>query len=147
MIDYQDLIGIQFEYGGRGPDAYDCYGLVMECLRRNGVEIPDYRSPTVLREIAELVANEKYRWRTVATKDGKEPIPTAHLQPGRVIEMRVNGLACHVGFINAPRWFLHTWEDSGGVVANELADWRDRILGVYEYGDELPSGLPGRAAP
>lgn len=132
-IDYSDLIGVSFQYGGRGPDAFDCYGLVKECLQRNGVEIPDYRSPSVLKEVADLVAAEKYRWRKIAVKQGSEIIPANVLTPGRVLEIRVNGLACHVGFIHRPRAFLHTWEDSGGVVQNQLSDWRDRILGVYEY--------------
>lgn len=133
MIDYLDLIGVKFEYGGRGPDSYDCYGLAIECHRRMGIEIPDYRSPTVLREIAELVAQNKYRWKPIAVKSSKEVIPASDLQPGRLIEIRVKGLACHVGFIHKARKFLHTWEDTGGVVQNDLADWREKILGVYEY--------------
>lgn len=133
MIDYLDLIGVKFEYGGRGPDSYDCYGLAIECFRRMGMEIPDYRSPTVLREIAEMVAAEKYRWKTIAAKTGKEVVSAQHLQPGRLIELRVKGLACHVGFIHRPRKFLHAMEDCQAVVQNDLADWREKILGVYEY--------------
>jgi hypothetical protein len=57
----------------------------------------------------------------------------ADMLPGRVLEIRIKGQACHVGFINRPRKFLHTWEDSGGVVENEIYDWRSRVLGVYEY--------------
>ena len=133
MIDYLDLIGVSFAYGGRGPDAYDCYGLVMECHRRLGVTIPDYRSPSALHDIANAMNAERYRWKQVATKEGADPIPMAAMQPGRLLEIRINGLACHVGFINRSRKFLHTWEDSGGVVENEIYDWRSRILGVYEY--------------
>lgn len=133
MIDYQDLIGVSFAYGGRGPATYDCYGLVMECHRRMGVTIPDYRSPEVLRDIAAMIDAEKYRWRQVATKPDDGLIPMSVMEPGRVLEIRVNGLACHVGFIHRPHKFLHTWEDSGGVVANDVHDWRSRVLGVYEY--------------
>lgn len=133
MIDYCDLIGVQFEFGGRGPETYDCYGLTMECHSRMGIVIPDYRSPEVLSEIADLLAANKYRWKQVAKKQGKELIPMALMTPGTVLEIRVNGLACHVGFVHRPRNFLHTWEDSGGVVENEITDWRERILGVYEY--------------
>lgn len=134
MIDYLDLIGVQFAYGGRGPDTYDCYGLVMECERRNtGRELPDYRSPKVLQDIANLVAGEKYRWSQVAKKEGETPIPFSAMQPGRVLEIRVKGLACHVGFIHRPRKFLHTWEGTGGVTEEQIEIWRRYILGVYEY--------------
>lgn len=101
-----------------------------------GIDIPDYRSPEVLAEIADLVAKQKYRWRPIAVKQGRDLIPSEHLQPGRLIEIRVRGHACHVGFIHRPRKFLHTWEDSGGVVVNDLSDWREKILGVYEYQDD-----------
>lgn len=136
MIDYRDLIGVSFAYGGRGPLTYDCYGLVMECHRRLGVEIPDYRSPEVLREIASLMNTERYRWKQVAVKTDEGAIPSSALQPGRLLEIRINGHACHVGFIHKPRKFLHTWEDSGGVVENEIYEWRSRIIGVYEYGHD-----------
>lgn len=132
-VDYLDLIGVQFAYGGRGPDAYDCYGLVMELHRRLGVELPDYRSPSVLSEIESLVAAEKYRWNKIAVKEGKDPIPSSLMTPGRVLEIRMNSYACHVGFVHRPRRFLHVYETSNGVEDNLIHDWRNNVLGVYEY--------------
>ncbi len=41
---YTDLLGKRFEYGGRGPDAFDCYGLAVELYRRAGLALPDYAS-------------------------------------------------------------------------------------------------------
>jgi cell wall-associated NlpC family hydrolase len=132
-VDYLDLIGVQFAYGGRGPDTYDCYGLVMELHRRCGVELPDFKSPTVLAEIESLLAANKYQWRQVASKPKDDLIPMSAFQPGRVLEIRMNMHACHVGFIHRPRRFLHVFETSNGVEVNEIHDWRERILGVYEY--------------
>lgn len=43
-MEYLDLLGKGFRYGGRGPDQYDCYGLCMELYRRRGVELPSYIS-------------------------------------------------------------------------------------------------------
>ena len=106
----------------------------MELHRRLGVELPDYRSPEVLEDIANMLAVErKYRWKEIAKKKPGELIPFEVMKPGSVVEIRMRGHACHVGFIHKPRRFLHTYETSGGVVQNELAAWRDRILGVYEY--------------
>lgn len=39
---FTDLIGKPFEALGRGPDGYDCWGLVMEVSKRFGQEVPDY---------------------------------------------------------------------------------------------------------
>ncbi len=135
MIDYLDLIGVPFKYGGRGQDALDCYGLVMTCERRQtGREIPDYRSPEVLRDIADQIAAEKYRWHCHAAKPSEGVIPFTEMLPGRVLEIRIKGLACHVGYIHRARHFLHTWEATGGVTEESIELWRHRILGVYEYG-------------
>lgn len=41
---YTDLIGKPFEYGGRGPDSFDCFGLVVELYRRTGVALPEFES-------------------------------------------------------------------------------------------------------
>lgn len=135
MIDYVDLIGVKFEYGGRGPNTYDCYGLNMECERRaTGRALPDYRSPEELHEIATLMDGQRYRWVRHAAKPDDGVIPFSELQPGRHIEIRIKGLACHVGFIHKPHKFLHAWEGTGGVTQEDLELWRKRIVGVYEYG-------------
>jgi probable lipoprotein NlpC len=39
---YSDLIGKPFADLGRGPEAYDCWGLVIEIGRRLGIAVPDY---------------------------------------------------------------------------------------------------------
>jgi hypothetical protein len=142
MIDYVDMIGVQFKYGGRGPDTYDCLGLAIECERRStGRKVPDLRSPEALHEIATEMAREKYRWVPHATKEPGLLIPFSEMQPGRWIEIRIKGLACHVGFIHRPRKFLHAWEGTNGVTQEDIEQWRTRILGVYEYGGELPASL------
>ena len=38
IIDVTDLVGKPFLHCGRGPDAYDCFGLVLEVLRRVGID-------------------------------------------------------------------------------------------------------------
>jgi hypothetical protein len=73
----------------------------MEMERRfTGRELPDFRSPEVLSEIAALFEGEKYRWTCFGEKTGAENIPYAELQPGRVVLLMVQGLACHVGYVH-----------------------------------------------
>lgn len=35
-----ELLGLPYALGGRGPEAFDCYGLVREFHRRRGLELP-----------------------------------------------------------------------------------------------------------
>jgi hypothetical protein len=36
-MNFEDLIGVPFQFGARGPEAYDCFGLTKEVLRRFGI--------------------------------------------------------------------------------------------------------------
>lgn len=118
-----DLIGVEFEYGGRGPEAYDCWGLVMECSRRwSGLELPDYRSSSSPDRNAVVMAQEAERlWRRL-----DRPVP------GSVIIMRVKGFGAHVGFVHTKTRFLHALENFG-VLEGRLAQYHRQIIGAYEY--------------
>lgn len=39
---YEDLLGVPFKVHGRDKRGMDCYGLVLECLRREGKSLPDF---------------------------------------------------------------------------------------------------------
>ena len=41
MIKYDDLLKAHYAPHGRGPDEYDCWGIVLECLKRDGKKIKD----------------------------------------------------------------------------------------------------------
>ncbi|WKZ86349.1 C40 family peptidase [Ralstonia pickettii] len=120
--EYLDLIGVPFVYGGRGPDTFDCYGLVAELYRRAGQPIPDYRSPTDLAVIAAMMACEAQLWREV-------PAPKA----GAVALIRVGRHASHVGYCLDDMRMIHTWERTGGVVIERLDTWKRHIIGFFEY--------------
>ena len=36
---YEDLLNIPYKEGGRDSNGIDCYGLVLECCKRNGKEL------------------------------------------------------------------------------------------------------------
>lgn len=137
LIDYIDLLGVQFAYGGRGPTEYDCYGLVIELNRRLGKTIPDYRSPEEGSEIEVLMGGEaKSKWTCFAHRDDYPDLdfPPSVFQPGRTIMFQVGRFGCHVGFIIRPRKFIHVWEGSGSVEVTPIhRDWKRRIIGVYEF--------------
>lgn len=50
-FNYLDLLGKEFEYGTRGPDKFDCYGLMIETRKRAGLFIPENYASTNLPEV------------------------------------------------------------------------------------------------
>lgn len=123
MVDspsYDDLIGKRFQYGGRGPDVFDCYGLVKEMLSRQGHDVPDYNSPSEGPKIIAMMLEKRQFWRETEWK------------PGAVAMMRLNR-NLHVGFILPHKKFIHTWDKSGGVTVEHAREWEHRVVGCYEY--------------
>ena len=66
-----DFVGLPYAEGARGPDAYDCYGLVAAVFRvLRGVELPDWYQPTpgqqgASRAISEALEGEVAGGRSV----------------------------------------------------------------------------------
>lgn len=117
---YRDLIGKPFAYGGRGPDTFDCYGVVFEMHRRNGMDVPNYTSPTDgVRIIAAMLSG---------ANDWKE----TKCATGAVLLMRIPG-SMHVGFVVDDFRFIHAWERSNGVCVERIHDWRNRIVTCYRF--------------
>lgn len=120
--EYEELIGIPFEYYARGPEKYDCYGFLMMLYKRfRGIELPDYGSAEGVEHIAVLMAGGMPDWKEV------EPFE------GAAIMFRVNGLGAHVGYCIGDGKFIHTWEGSAGVVIERIETWKRRIIGFYDY--------------
>jgi len=116
----RDLIGRPFKYGGRGPDCYDCYGLVREMYRRMGKEVPDYHSPTTSGEIVAAMLSGRVMWQEVEERPG-------------VVAMMKLAKSMHVGFLLPHGRMIHVWERSGGVCIEYFSIWRPRAIGFYDY--------------
>lgn len=117
---FRDLIGVPFEYDGRGPDQYDCYGLVRKILSDAGIDIPDYRSPSDGPKIAAMMACELKLWKKT------------ELKRGVVILFRM-ARTTHVGYYMGDDKFIHTTEATGGVTIERLSVWAGKVMGYYEY--------------
>jgi cell wall-associated NlpC family hydrolase len=144
MASHLDLIGVPFAYGGRDPNvSLDCYGLVMEMHRRHNKKVPpDYESPEDRKAISKIMLRERHNYRGVPSEEGYAKVLTYKrdgtkkeygLKAGATIVFNVQGFGCHVGYIIAPNKFIHTWEQSGGVIVERIDHWEQRILGIHEY--------------
>lgn len=116
-----DLIGTPFKYGGRGPDSYDCYGLVMEMSRRNGRELPDFGFAENQGLIAAMMGATMPQWAPIECR------------PGAIALIRIGRLVSHVAYVLDGDRMIHAWEHSHGVSIVLIAEWKHRIVGFYEY--------------
>ena len=119
-MNYSKLIGIPFQYGGRGPDSFDCYGLLMHLYLQNGIELPDYNKVSDASTIAAMMTSALPLWKRCG------------LKPGVALMFKLP-MTTHVGYYLGNDRFIHTWERSGGVLIERLSVWKRRLLGAYEY--------------
>lgn len=103
------VVGAPFRWGGRGPVAYDCWGLVLHVRDLIGRPIPrEYAVPEddtagVCRVMGEQFGGAEWR----RTTD-----PAA----GDVVAMSVHRVLHHVG-IFTPFGILHTTRPSGAILS------------------------------
>lgn len=124
---YGDLIGKQFVPGGRGPDGFDCYGLVKEIYRRRGIELPeyDYDSPDNFSLVHQLIHGEKDLFETLGKPEPFCLVLFAILPP----------YVSHIGVVLEDcNSFIHASEKV--CVAVEKLDhliWERRIRGFLKW--------------
>jgi len=122
MIYVKDLIGTPYMDHGRGKSGMDCYGLVIEVLKRTGVNVPDLFYPDTSNETSKKVL-----------KVLEEGIPNTELQKpeeGAVVEIFVNGEPSHAGVCLGDGTFIHSLKKIG-VAIEPLSRYRHRIKGYY----------------
>jgi cell wall-associated NlpC family hydrolase len=127
-----EYIGLPFEMGGRGPDAFDCWGLTWLVLRRHfRLTVPAFcgvvwdTDDRATRIEAGGVIKRASETHFEEVKPGRE-------RPGDVILLRISGRPLHIGLVVLPGLMLHTADDSDS--ATERYDgmlWRNRVEGFY----------------
>lgn len=120
-----DLIGAPFRDGGRGPDAYDCWGLAKEIFTRAGYRnLPDYGiSCDAAADISAHIDMERPRWQRIGVPT--EPCLIA-IRFNEVVF--VNHCAVYIG----RGQFIHTRKATGACLERlDNPAWRHRIEGFY----------------
>jgi len=128
-ISFGDLIGKPFQENGRGPASYDCYGLVIEVMRRFGIYLPDYNllcSGHDPKDIEAAVEAASAEWEKIDGPEIGSLVTIAYPFPGSV---------SHVGVVIDMDRFIHARQATGGVSIDRLssAAWNKRIRGYYRY--------------
>lgn len=133
---WQDLVGKAYRHGGRGPDAYDCLGLVLAVQRRAGFGVRDpleaYRDGKAGHDFRAEWAST---WRPVDSPRLYDAVLLRLADP----ETGVDGW--HVGVIVEPGRAIHA--SRNGVVVTRLSRWAEAgaIRGYWRPTSEAPVGL------
>ena len=104
----EDLIGVPYRVGGRGPADYDCAGLVIELQARQGriLRIPD-TGETRLSDHLAMRHVLRLKWRELR-----------FVYPGCIVFFPSQA---HVGTMIDARRFLHTTSEMGAACIEDLA--------------------------
>lgn len=122
---YDDLIGCKYkEHGRNKEEGFDCYGLIIEVLRRNNIIIPDvfYECENEHQRVSdELFSKLHYK---------------RYEKPERlcIIVFNVTSRPIHVGVYLEDGLFIHSTKN-GGVVIENLNRWQKRVQGYYKVSD------------
>lgn len=121
-MNYRDLIGTKFKVHGRNKqEGFDCYGLAIEVLKRNGITLVDvfYDNLENRKEIHdslhESIPNEKI----------DNPIENC------IIEIDVKGEPLHIGVYIGDGKFIHTTSRKN-VCIEPLRVYKNKIKGYYK---------------
>lgn len=104
-------IGLPFERLGRGPEAYDCWGLVRAVYAdRLGLALPEHGgiAPEDVGRIGPLMARPPEVWRIVAAPRALD-VMVASARPG-------SRVPCHVGVMVDARRVLHVARGTNAAV-------------------------------
>ena len=111
----ESRIGAPYRYGGAGPEAFDCSGLVAYAYQQVGISVP--------RTAAQQFA--------VAT-----PVARRDLRPGDLVFFRLSGREVgHVGIYAGDDRFVHAPQSGGSVRIGSLEDewYRQRFVGAGRF--------------
>lgn len=108
-------IGAPYRYGGSGPEAFDCSGLVAYAHQQAGIAVP----------------------RTAAEQFSKAtPVKRRELRPGDLVFFRLSGRDVgHVGIYAGDDRFVHAPQSGGHVRLASLEDewYRQRFVGAGRF--------------
>ncbi|HSU19900.1 MAG TPA: NlpC/P60 family protein [Acidobacteriaceae bacterium] len=118
---YADLIGKPYAEGARGPEAFDCLGLVLELQRRQGRPLPAYDSTP------EEFARQHREGVLGPCREIAAP------EPGCIVLLRMLHGERHLGTMIDPYRMLHTLRDVGRACSEGLRSpvWARRVMGYY----------------
>lgn len=121
MIDYNDMIGQPFDV-----EKNNCYDVLREVFRRNGVIIPQTNISVCACKQASNQEIERHVWQ--AWQEIEKP----EVPCGIVIKSTHPDFANHIGAYIGDGKFIHVTMNRS-VSVDRVVDWKHKIIGYYRY--------------
>ena len=107
----QSLVGSPYRYGGAGPDAFDCSGLVMYSYRQAGLALPHstdkQRATSRPVKVAELRRGDLLFFNQEGKKHGHVGI---YVGGGKFVHAPSSGKSVRSDRLDSPYWKKHLTE-------------------------------------
>lgn len=95
-----DLLGKPYAINGRGPDVFDCWGLVAFVYRGLGIELPDFYGHDTIKAYREKMALE-------ISRDGSPWLPIEKPEPFCAVAMSRRHVIHHTGIWLPEGYVMH----------------------------------------
>ncbi len=122
MVDYQSLVGRQWEYG-----QADCFTIVRDWFKLQGIELPDYERPESTETCESIFLDQ-------AEVIGFEEVALQTRQPGDVLIMRIaTRTPMHAAVLLPDERILHQRRNSLSAVVPLNRYYLARVAAVFRY--------------
>ena len=122
MVDYQTLIGRQWDYG-----KFDCFTLIRDWFGLQGVRLPDFERPADLQTCESIFLKQ-------ALAIGFKEVAYASRRPGDVLIMKLGtATPMHAAILLADERILHQRQDSLSAVEPFGRYYVSRVAAVFRY--------------
>lgn len=128
MVNYQSLIGRQWNYG-----VNDCFTLVRDWFGLQGVELPDFARPDDLEACDSIFLQQ-------AEAIGFKQVLMERRKPGDVLIMKLDTRTpMHAAILLPDELILHQRQDSLSAIEPLRRYYVERIAAVFRYAAGRPT--------
>lgn len=122
MVNYQSLIGRQWEYG-----KFDCFTLIRDWFELQGIQLPDFDRPEDLENCESIFLQQ-------AVAIGFRPIQFSCRKPGDVLIMKLGtATPMHAAILLADERILHQRQNSLSAVEPLRRYYVSSVAAVFRY--------------
>jgi len=119
----QNYIGLKYEKLGRGPESYDCWGIIIKVYKDVfGITLPDFLYTADIAGYIETVKNKKELFNKIESPE-----------TGDIVLMKIKTAPIHTGIYISPGFVLHGYNEITGIVFDKIANWQNQIEGFYRW--------------
>lgn len=126
---WRKYVGLPFGEMGRGPDKFDCWGMVQLIYRQErGIELPSYtefyKTTNDRVEISETIIRERQqRWTQVE-----------QAREFDAVLLLMRGVPMHVGICTKPGHMVHCAHGVDTVLDRyDSMRWKTKLVGFFRY--------------